>query len=133
MRLAALWTMLFPLILAVGCASTDGPEPSATIHPQFAKLRPVMVAVMVQATTGDIGELDSALRAELIERRYSPLAPGAEADDETGTLLVVVTQESAVAAFSAASGTLLYKVDTDRDLESPRALAKILLASLPPK
>ena len=83
-------TMILVLALVAGCATT-GTSASATIHPTFHELRPVMVQVVVESSLPITAELDAALRAELIERKYSPIAPGAEADDETGLLLVVVS------------------------------------------
>lgn len=118
--------------VVAGCA-TAGNQPSATIHPTFQDLRPVMVQVVVESSLPITAELDAALRLELIERNYSSIAPGAEPDDETGLLLVVVAKERAQTTFSAPSGTMLYRMETSENLANPTALAKTLLATLPPK
>jgi hypothetical protein len=124
--------LILALALVAGCA-TAGTPPPATIHPTFHELRPVMVEVRVEATIPITAALDSALRAELIERNYSPIAPGARADDETGLLLVVVTKERAQTTFSAPAGTMLYRMETSGGMDDPVRLARTLLSSLPAK
>ena len=125
-------TMILALALAAGCAST-APPPPATIHPRFAELRPVMVAVIIETTTRIGPELDAAVRAELIGKNYSPLAPGVEPDKDSGILLVVTTPERAQTTLTAPAGTLLYRMETSEGLEDPAGLAKTLLSTLPPK
>ncbi len=122
------------VLFVAACATTPDAVPhQGSIHPQFSERRAAMIAVRIEAPPAIAAELDEAVRRELIERNYSPLAPGAAADPETGTLLVVATSERAEAAFNAPSGTLLYRMDTSADMDDPAAVAKVLLWSLPPK
>jgi hypothetical protein len=127
-------SVLTLVLLIAACSSAPIVVPRAgSIHPQFATLRPVMVAVRIEATTPNAADLDAAVRHELLERNYSPLAPGVEPDAEAGMLLVIATRERASVAFTTPEGTLIYRMDSDADPNDPPALAKALLASLPPK
>ncbi len=121
------------LLFVAACALAPVAVPrEGSIHSQFDARRPAMIAVRIEAPPAIAAELDEAIRRELIERNYSPLAPGAAPDQETGTLLVIATSERAEVAFSAPTGTVLYRMDTDADMEDPAALAGARHGSLPP-
>jgi hypothetical protein len=125
--------LILALVVVIGCATSGKTPPPATIHPLFADLRPVEVEVMMQTTSGIGDALDSAVRQELLDRNYSPLAPGATRTDETGLMLVVATVERAQVSFTTADGKTLYRMETSEHLEDAPALAKTLLLSLPAK
>jgi hypothetical protein len=128
-------SILLLLLGVAACAST--PAPPARIHPEFAELRPAMVAIVVHAPEALAKDLARAARGELLTRNYSPLAPGARLDPDTGTLRIRVSGEastrSAEAILTAAGGVELYRRRLTGNSEAPPALVRLLLSKLPPK
>ena len=127
MRRAAAVALLF---LAAACASAP---PKAEIHPEFAALRPAMLVLEVDAPEDLAEDLRSTVNRALIEKNYSPLAPGARKTPDAGTFEVTFEPEGAEAVFRDPVGTALYRRILTDPPEDPEDLAEALLEALPRK
>lgn len=133
--------MRAPLALALAVlVAACAPRPYAAktkVSDGYAERRPVVVSVRIDGPTVLVVPLRDALFRELIDRNYSPLAPGAPAGTETGILRVEVKdtedRRDVTARLEDSSGAVLYTAVAKDFSGSPETMALVLLWDLPSK